>query len=311
MRHYDVTDEEIRNSPYHRMIHDSPAPRTLFDAVAYDGQVLPPNPRPFSFLVSTSSWDVVHLRVLHVLCFNALPLSRIFPQQHTINEQSELALRIRRLFALSRDDVRSGSYDLTEMTYPFYSELSVLLRTNQKTPSPPMRPDSPRPTPIMTQFRPSTRAPNTILGSSFTDSTTGSTFSYVSSGDTGSYNNVGGDNLVDTMEVVTNNMIVAFTSFLSNLFYPVRNPLQHRPEFNAKPDNFTLVLMGGHITSINDGSGWKTRYSKTYSQWVRTGGAPLITIEVCCPVSSSISNDLVQTLLTWKKSFSSPCSGGR
>jgi len=83
------------------------------------------------------------------------------------------------------------------------------------------------------------------------------------------------------MEAVTNNMIVAFATILSNLAYPVKNPMQHRPEFNAKPDNLILVLMGGQITSINDGSGWLTRYSKTYNQWVHTGGAPLIMIEVC------------------------------
>jgi hypothetical protein len=163
------------------------------------------------------------------------------------------------------------------MSHPFYSELSVLIRTNQKTSSPPTKTDAPLAAMIPAQFRSTGGAANTILGSSFTDSTTRSTFSYVSSGDRGSPSNIIPDSLVDTMEVVTNNMIVAFTTILSNLVYAVR---PHRPEFNAKPDNLTLVLMGGEITSINDGSGWRTRFSKAYDQWVCTGGAPLITIEV-------------------------------
>lgn len=279
MDHRTVHENEITNSQYFPLIRDRPAPRTLFDAIANDGQVLLPNPTPISFIVSTSNWDVLHLRILHVHCLSDLPLSRIYPQAYTVNESSDLASRVRALFGLAKDKVKSGFFDLMETTHPFYSELSFLLRTNQKTPSPPTRTDRPRPGVISAPSRPVNGPSDTILASSFPDSSTGSTFSYGSSGDTRGLAD-SGDKLADTTEVVTNNMIVAFTTILSNMAYPVKNPLQPRPEFNAKPDNFTLMLLGAEITSINDGSGWKTRFSKTYNQWVRTGGAPLFTIEV-------------------------------
>jgi hypothetical protein len=226
MAHYHVTENEMTNSPYFRMIREAPAPKTLFEAIASDGQVLPPNVKPLSFIVSTSSWDVIHLRVLHVLCLNDLPLSRIFPQKYTVPETlaDELALRVRRLLGLSREQVRSGSFDMTEMAYPFYSELSLLIRTNQRTPCPPTKTDALRPIPNTAQFRSVGGVANTILGSPFSDSTTGSTFSNVSSGITAAPSS---DRLVNTTEVVTNNMVVAFTTILSNLLYPVKNPTQH------------------------------------------------------------------------------------
>src|SRR5947207_7851990 len=133
MTHCNVNENEIANSPYLRIIRNSPAPRSLFDAIANDGQVLPPNPKPVSFIVSTSNWDVLHLRVLHVHCLNDLQLNRIFPQAYSISESSDIALRVQQLFGLPKDKVKSGFFDLTEMTHPFYSELSFLLRTNQKT----------------------------------------------------------------------------------------------------------------------------------------------------------------------------------
>jgi len=281
MDHCRIDDDEIASSPYLRLSRDSPAPTTLFDAVANDGQVLPPNPKPVSFVVSTSNWDVLHLRVLHVHCLNDLPLNRIFPQLYAIPYESDVALRVKNLFGLSKDNVRSGFFDAAAQTNPFYSELSFLLRTNQKTPSPPIRTDKPRQNVVPRRPLSIVAPPDTILASSFGESTSGSTFSYGSSGDLTDPNL--GDILNDTTEVVTNNMIVAFLSILSNIAYPTKNPLHCRPEFNAKPDNLTLILMGASLTSINDGSGWKTRFSKTFNQWVRTGGAPLITLEVRIP----------------------------
>ena len=277
MDHCHIDEEEIANSPYLRLIRDSPAPATLFDAIANDGQVLPPNPKPVSFIVSTSNWDVLHLRVLHVHCLNDLPLSRIFPQAYAIPVESDVALRVQNLFALSKDKVKSGFFDAAEQTNPFYSELSFLLRTNQKTLLLPLE-STTRQNMMLSRPHSIVAPPDTILASSFGDSTSGSMFSYGSSGDPTDPSL--GDNSNDTTEVVTNNMIVAFLSILSNVAYPMKNPPQCRPEFNAKPDNFTLILMGASLTSINDGSGWKIRFSKTYNQWVRTGGAPLITLEV-------------------------------
>ena len=282
MDHCKIEEAEIINSPYLSIIRDGPPPRSLFDAIAYNGQVLPPNSIPVSFLVSTSNWDSLHLRVLHVHCLNDLPLARIFPPAYMISEKSTLALRVDQLFGLPRDRVKSGLFDLMEINHSFYAELSFLLRTDQKTPSPIIKTDRPRSAIISAYRRSLGGPPDTILGSSFPDSSSGSAFSYGSSGEIGAQSNVVSE-LTDTTEVVTNNMVIAFLTTLSNLAYPTKTPSQSRPEFNAKPDNFSLVLMGTQITSINDGSGWKTRFSKTYNQWVRTGGAPLITLEVHYP----------------------------
>jgi hypothetical protein len=61
--------------------------------------------------------------------------------------------------------------------------------------------------------------------------------------------------------------------------------------------------MGAEIISINDGSGWKIRFSKTYSQWVRTGGAPLFTIEVRCPRDFTIFTSECKRRLHGKSHF--------
>src|SRR5271169_2699495 len=74
-------------------------------------------------------------------------------------------------------------------------------------------------------------------------------------------------------------MIVNFLHFLSNLAYPDKNPTQPRPEFSGKPDCLRFPLGGYLITSVNDGSGWKMRFSRSGNQWVPTGKVPLITIE--------------------------------
>jgi hypothetical protein len=55
------------------------------------------------------------------------------------------------------------------------------------------------------------------------------------------------EQLMDTPEVVTNNIIVGFASILSYLSYPVKNPSQDRPMSNVKPDSFTLLLQGVEI----------------------------------------------------------------
>lgn len=85
---------------------------------------------------------------------------------------------------------------------------------------------------------------------------------------------------IDVRDIVTNNMVVAFMSILTNLCYSERNPTKTRPEFNALPDTIKFTLYGTQLTSVNNGSGWKMRFSKSEKQWVSTGGAPLITIQV-------------------------------
>jgi hypothetical protein len=283
MDHRSITENEITHSPFFPVIHDGEVPKTIFEALFYDGKILPLNTKPVAFRVSTSNWDTVHLKVLNVVCLGDLPLSRIFPQAHMIPETSELAVRVQGLFGLAKDEVKRGSFDETDITRPFYSELSFLLGTFHQTPSPPPpRIHRPRPGAMSAPPRSVVGVPDTILSGSFPDSSSGSTFSYDSPPDTTARESLD-EQLTDSSEVVTNNMIVAFASILSYLAYPVKNPLQDRPMFNAKPDSFTLLLQGAEIKSINDGSGWKMRFSKGGNQWVRKGGAPLISLEVCSP----------------------------
>lgn len=83
----------------------------------------------------------------------------------------------------------------------------------------------------------------------------------------------------DTREIITNNLLVAFLSLLSDIAYRINDPTRLRPEFNSCPERLKFLLAGGAVTSENDGSGWKMRFSKSTNQWVRTGGAPIISLE--------------------------------
>ena len=86
--------------------------------------------------------------------------------------------------------------------------------------------------------------------------------------------------LMDPRQVASNNMIVAFLQILSNMAYTNRSPTKERPGFNAKPGDITFTLFGHALSSVTDGSGWKMRFSKSQKQWIQTGGAPLMTIQV-------------------------------
>jgi len=86
--------------------------------------------------------------------------------------------------------------------------------------------------------------------------------------------------LRDVQEVVTNSMIIAFLQVISTLRYNEFNPVKPRPVFSMLPDHIKFVLMGASLTSENDGSGWKTRWSRSGRQYVNSGGAPLLTVKV-------------------------------
>jgi hypothetical protein len=75
-------------------------------------------------------------------------------------------------------------------------------------------------------------------------------------------------------------MIKDFVATLSMLPYPEVNPRKPRPKFDMRPDYIKFVLMGSLLKSENNGSGWMYRFSQRRRQWVATGGAPLITIQV-------------------------------
>src|SRR5437763_8469957 len=146
MSHFRVDQKEITEHNFFAIIRDAMKPNTLHDAIAYHGRMVnDTDPKPVTFLESTSNWHVLHLIVLRVLLLENVPLDRIFPSSFLIPETNPLVARVRECFALPREAVRRGAYSIDQpLTYQFYSELSDLLRTGVKTPSPPTRNTEPR-----------------------------------------------------------------------------------------------------------------------------------------------------------------------
>jgi hypothetical protein len=217
------------------------------------------------------------LEALKALDLRDQPVERLCPAQFIVSMESPLSRQVVDNFSVSTDDVKAGRYSMMAVTNWFYDELATLLRTGAKTPSPPVQNTGPRRVAIAsTVHSPSQYDGDAIMGMSFPSSSDGSLFSPATSP-------IRKDNIEETgdvREVVTNNLIVSFLSLLSNFAYPERNPIKTRPTFNMLPDNIKFSLFGTSLTSVNDGSGWKTRFSQSGRQWVSTGGAPLITIEV-------------------------------
>jgi hypothetical protein len=227
------------------------------------------------FLCSTSGWTSKHTDALKVLQFRDIPLERLCPATYIVPETSDLAQKVRVAFSLSAEDVKASRYDSMLITSRFYDELSTLLRTAIKTPSPIVRNFPKRHAAPFTYVSPPDHDPDTIMGMSFSSGSDGDTYSPSRTPPRNPTNDQ-----TNIREIITNNMVVAFLSILSSLAYPEKNPVKNRPEFNAWPDAIKFTLMGAQLTSENDGSGWKMRWSKSEKQWVTTGGAPLITIEV-------------------------------
>lgn len=169
-----------------------------------------------------------------------------------------------------------GHYNMDSITSWFFDELAHLLRTDKKTSLliitdlKPKRSLAP-----FTYVSPPNRKLDSALGMAFSEDPQRASYSPATS----SLRQRSKEE-IDVREVVTNNMIIAFMSILSNMAYPERKPTQPRPVFNAMPDNIRFVLNGHHLSSVNGGSGWKTRFSQSEKQWVQTGGAPLLTLEV-------------------------------
>lgn len=240
---------------------------TIFGAAYKEGR---------DFLCSTSGWSSKHLEALKVVLFQNFPLHRLCPASYIIPATSDLAQQVINAFSVSAEDVKAGRYDMLSYTNWFYNELSILLRTDRKTPSPIVKDAQPRRN--MAPFAyvsPPDKNSDSIFGMSLGSSTDDSNYNPIGSPRRGTAREE-----VDIREIVTNNMIVAFLSILGNLAYPERNPMKPRPEFNTLPDAIKFTLFGTSLSSENDGSGWKMRFSRSEKQWVSTGGAPLITIEV-------------------------------
>jgi hypothetical protein len=168
--------------------------------------------------------------------------------------------------------VKSGAYDYSIPAESFYFPLGQLLRTGAKTPSPPSTSTGRRisyPTGTAnTQAGPAA----TILSTSF-GSSSGSSYRASPDSPRGSL-----DDEEDSNETITNTMIQQFAHALCKLLYSAN--LQLRPEVSLAPDSLLLMLGGTGFRSINDGSIWKTRFSKSQRQWVKVGGAPILTLEV-------------------------------
>jgi hypothetical protein len=280
MSHFRVDEREITEHNFLPIIRNATKPNTLHDAIAYDGRkVDDADTKPVSFILSTSNWHVLHLIALHVLLLENLPLDRIFPSHFLIPETNSLVSRVRECFALPKEAVRRGAYGVDQpLTYQFYSELSDLLRTGTKTPSPPTKNTEPRIIYSTKKVDTDSGLPGTILSSSVGSS---SDSSYLTSNRSDPDSPLGSIvDTEDTNEIVTNHMVFSFIAILSNMLYSNKSPAQPRPETFIRPDNLILMLMGFEFRSINDGSSWKTRFSKSQSQWVKTGGAPLFTLEV-------------------------------
>jgi hypothetical protein len=265
--HYHVPPEQLESHP--SMVHlRKPSALTIYGA-AYQ----------FSreFLCSTSSWGTRHIEALKVLDFNDQPVERLCPTQFLVTRDSALGKQIIEHFSLSTVDVKAGRYNIMAATNSFYDELATLLCTSAKTPSPPSYHSRPRRVvPSATIHSPPQYDPDTILGTSFQSSSSGE--SYIPGKSPPRRNNI--EEPDHLLEITTNNLIISFLSLLSNFAYPERNPTKARPRFNLSPDSIKFSLYGTTLSSWNDGSGWKTRFSQTGGQWVGTGGAPLITIEV-------------------------------
>lgn len=264
--HSYVSQKEIEEHPAYRVINEQDTYSIYEAGLVYDHE----------FNCSTYRWGSKHIRALRVLLFEDFPMDRICPASYAISQASELAERVSNAFKLSSADVNMGRYSMDSITSWFFDELAHLIRMNKKTPSfivahaKPKRSLAP-----FVYVSPPDKNPSSILGMAFSEDSEGT--SYVPTTSPLRQRN---QEEVDVREVITNNMTIAFMSILSNMAHPQRNPTQPRPVFNAKPDCIRFFLNGHNLSSVNDGSGWKTRFSLSEKQWVLTGGAPLLTLEV-------------------------------
>lgn len=272
MAHNNVPREEIERNPVHSTLN-AKRPLSIMTAACNTKE---------SFFASTSSWGPDHLDALRVLLFDNLPLSRIYPSPFQISHNSRVAKEVERAFNLSTDDVKAGRFSIHDNFYTFYSELSLLLRTDRKTPSQIVKETTPKQHVPFFNVSASEQSRYLNTGMSLSDSSR--IPFYISPIKSSKRRSRDSEQIVldnvNAREAVSNNLMIAFFRALSNIVYPQVDPTQPRPEFNAYPDSIPFLLYGDLLTSINDGSGWKTRFSKSENQWVHTGGAPLITLKV-------------------------------
>jgi len=80
-------------------------------------------------------------------------------------------------------------------------------------------------------------------------------------------------------EIGTHFFIINFLSFVTKLAWPMNNPARRRTYVDLSPDQIKFRLCKETLSSENDGSVWKERYSTSAGQWSTLDGAPLLTIQ--------------------------------
>jgi hypothetical protein len=98
----------------------------------------------------------------------------------------------------------------------------------------------------------------------------------------------------DKSETVTNFLLINFLYLLGELENSVKNSkrgtilfryVYHQvpcflTRYSADHDHFAIMLEGKACGSENDGSGWRSRWSESARQRVKSGRVPLCSLEV-------------------------------
>jgi hypothetical protein len=201
------------------------------------------------FLESTSTWNQRHIISFRMLDFNDIHISSMYPTSFYPSETDPVVQNVKKLFFLNRQDVRKGNFDITAIgaAFSFYKTLQDCLRTQQKTPSPNQ----------ITAHPPS--RPHSAVAThhhTVSDSSSSSFLPSTNSGSLSTTNSTG-----DKTETVSNILIT-------------------HVNWSAEQDHFAVMVEGKACGSENDGSGWRSRWSESTGQWVKSGRFPLCSIEV-------------------------------
>ena len=235
------------------------------------------------FLESTSTWNQRHIIAFRMLDFNDLPLHYLYPQTYYPTADDPVIVKVEQLFILSQDEIRQGNFDMvqTGAAFSFYQAIQDCLRTQQKTPSPPQVPTRPQrvsqPQSPVHQYNLSSSS-----GSSFLPSI--SSVHVISVNPTNE----------DKTEAVTNILVITYLYLLAALENTTKEASSRKKvlfryvhpvialinSLSAHHDHFVVMVEGKACGSENDGSGWRSRWSQSGGQWVKSGQIPLCSIEV-------------------------------
>jgi len=253
------------------------------------------------FLESTSTWNQRHIISFRMLDFNDLSISSMYPSLFHPSETDPVIINVKTLFRLSRDDVRKGNFDIVSIgaTFSFYKTLQDCLRTQQKTPSPnqPVTHPPPRPRPVFATHH-----------YAISDSSSSSFLPSISSASMPPVNPTS-----DKTETVSNILIIQFLHILTaletartpshNILFRYSRRL-YRVDVSAEQDHFVVMVEGKACGSENDGSGWRSRWSESSGQWVKSGRFPLCSIEVH-PRSTTLRSSANDSIMDVRHSKSS------